>query len=171
MVFRFPSKFWLNWKNYSGEDILFLKHFYFPINFINFMEIICVDQVFLKNSGFQSGKKNLISTKIPDQEFKSWSIKYLKLKIKSRSWYIHDFFKPVSKSAISTSPFNAAVLGYFDILIFWYFDIFFNNFSQTCFFNSNFQVAHMRYFHHIFFCVEAKRWSHWQNIYWKSTSN
>ena len=58
----------------------------------------------------------------------------------------------------SSSILQVTVIGYVDILIF--FDIFFNNcprFSQRCFFNSNFQVAHMRSFHHIFFCVEAKK--------------
>ena len=40
-------KFWLNWKN-SGKDTLFLKHFYFSINFTNFEKNICVDQVVLK---------------------------------------------------------------------------------------------------------------------------
>ena len=88
----------------------------------------------------------------------------LKLEVKNKSWSIHNFFELVSNNASSTLPFNATVIGYFDILIFWYFEIFFNNcprFSQRCFFNSNFQVAHMRFFHHIFFCVEAKMWSHW----------
>ena len=38
LVFRFLSKFWLNWKNSSGEDTLFLKHFYLSINFSNFLK-------------------------------------------------------------------------------------------------------------------------------------
>ena len=42
----------------------------------------------------------------------------------NKSWNIHDFFQPVSNNASSSSPFNAAVTGYFDFLIFWYFDIF-----------------------------------------------
>ena len=176
MVFRFLTKFWLNWKDFSGEDTLFLKHFYFSINFTNFLKNICVDQVAFWNSGSQSGKKNSNQHygKIPDQEFKLWSTKYLKLKIRSKSWYIYNFFEPVSNNESSTSPFYATVIGNFDMLIFWYFDIFFNNcprFSQRYFLNSDFQVAHMPSFHHIFICVKAKMWSHWQNLYWKSTSH
>ena len=105
MVFRFLSKFWLNWKNSSGEDTLFL---------------VCTKLFW--NIGFSIRKK--ISDqhygKISDQGFKLWSTKYLKLKIKNKSWYIHDFFEPVSYNASSTSPFNAIVIGYFDILIFWF---------------------------------------------------
>ena len=56
--------------------------------------------------------------KIPYQEFKSWSAKYLKLKVKSKSWYIHDLFKPVSNNSNSSFPFNTAVIDCFDILIF-----------------------------------------------------
>ena len=146
LVFRFFSKFWLSWKSSSGEDTLFLKGFYFCINFTNFLKNICADQVVLKIRALNQEKNSWSAlVKISDQEFKSWSTKYLKLKIKNKSWYIHDFFEPVSNNASSTSPFNV-VIGYFDI--------FFNNcprFSQRCFFNSNFQVAHMRSFHQIFF--------------------
>ena len=38
--------------------------------------------------------------------------------IKNKSWYIHDFFEPESNNASSTSPFNATIIGYFDILTF-----------------------------------------------------
>ena len=79
--------------------------------------------------------------KIPDQEFKLWSTKYLKLKIRSKSWYIHNFFEPVSNNESSTSPFYATVIGYFDILIFWYFDIFFNNCPR---FSQIFEVSSIR---------------------------
>ena len=65
----------------------------------------------------------LVRQKISDQYYgkildKSWSTKYLTLKIKNKSWYIHDFFEPVSNNASLTSPFNANVIGYFDILTF-----------------------------------------------------
>ena len=103
MVFRFLSKFWLNWKNSSGEDTLFL---------------VCTKLFW--NIGFSIRKK--ISDqhygKISDQGFKLWSTKYLKLKIKNKSWYIHDIFEPLSNNASLTFPFNATVVGYFDILTF-----------------------------------------------------
>ena len=119
MVFRFLSKFWLNWKNSPCEDALFRKHFYFSINFTNFLKNICMHQIVLK-IGFSI--RETISDqhygKISDQEFKSWSTKYLKLKIKNKSWYIHDIFEPLSNNASLTFPFNATVVGYFDILTF-----------------------------------------------------
>ena len=121
MVFRLHSQFWLDWKNSSSKDTLFLKHFCFSINFTNILKNICVDQVVLKIRVLNQ-EKNFRSAygKIPDQGFKSWSTKYPKLEIKNKSWYIHDFFEPVSNNASSTSPFNATVIGYgyFDILIF-----------------------------------------------------
>ena len=39
LVLCFLNKFRLNWKNFFGEAILFLKHFYFCVNFINFRKI------------------------------------------------------------------------------------------------------------------------------------
>ena len=81
---------------------------------------------------------------------------------KEQSWYILDFFDPISNIAISSSLFNAAVIGYSDIMIFWYFVFFFNNcslFSQRFFLNFNFHVEHKRSFRHIFFCVGTKNWS------------
>ena len=70
--FRFLLKFWLNWKNSSGEDTLFLKHFYFPINFTNFLKNICVDQVVLKIRFLNQEKiSDQHYGKILDQEFKS----------------------------------------------------------------------------------------------------
>ena len=76
-------------------------------------------KLFLK-FGFSIRKKNSNQHygKIPNQEFKSWFTKYLKLKIKNKSWYIYDFFEPESNNVSSTSPFNATVIGYFDILTF-----------------------------------------------------
>ena len=88
LVFRFLSKFWLNWKKFSSEDTLFLKHFYFSISFTNFLINTCLGQAVFKYSGSQSGK-NISDQhygKIPDQEFKSWFTKYFKLKIKDESW-------------------------------------------------------------------------------------
>ena len=99
----FLSKFWLNWRSSSGEDTFFLRHFYFCINFTNFLTNTCVDQV--------------VKIWVLNQEKISWSAR----------WYLHDFFEPVSINASSSSPFNAAVIGYFNIFIFWYFDIFFRN--------------------------------------------
>ena len=122
LVFRFFSKFWLSWKSSSGEDTLFLKGFYFCINFTNFLKNICAGQVVLKIRALNQEKNSWSAlVKISDQEFKSWSTKYLKLKIKNKSWCIHDFSKTISNNASSSSPFNAAVIGYFDILIFWHF--------------------------------------------------
>ena len=143
----------------------FLKHLYFSINFTNFLKHVCVDQFVLK-FGISIRKKisDQYHGKIPDQEFKSWSIKYLKLKIKNKIWCIHNFFEPVSNnasssnSASSSSISQVTVIGYFDILIF--FDIFFNNcphFSQRRFFNLNFQVAHMCSFHQIFFLYWSQK--------------
>ena len=105
MVFRLHSQFWLDWKNSSSKDTLFLKHFCFSINFTNILKNICVDQVVLKIRVLNQ-EKNFWSAygKIPDQGFKSWSTKYPKLEIKSKSWYIHDFFEPVSNNASSISP-------------------------------------------------------------------
>ena len=145
----------------------------FSINFTNFLKHACADQFVLK-FGFSIRKKisDQYYGKIPDQEFKSWSTKYLKLKIKNKIWCLHIFFEPVSNNASSSSISQVTVIGYFDILIF--FEIFFNNcprFSQRRFFNLHFQVAHMCSFHQFFFCVKAKMWSHWQNHYWKSTSH
>ena len=145
-------KKFLRWRYFIPKVFLFFHQFHKSTE-----KYLCGLSCF-KNSGSQAGKKNSNQHygKIPDKKFKSWSTKYLELKIKNKSWYIHDFFEPVSNNASSTSPFNV-VIGYFDI--------FFNNcprFSQRCFFNSNFQVAHMRYFHHIFSCIQAKKWSHWQ---------
>ena len=48
LVFRFLSKFWLKWKNSSGQDTLFLKHLYFSVNFTNFLTHVCVEQFVLK---------------------------------------------------------------------------------------------------------------------------
>ena len=119
LVFRFLSKFWLSWKSSFGEDTLFLKGFYFCINFTNFLKNICADQVVLKIRALNQEKNSWSAlVKISDQEFKSWSTKYLKLKIKNKSWYIHDIFEPLSNNASLTFPFNATVVGYFDILEF-----------------------------------------------------
>ena len=38
--------------------------------------------------------------------------------IQNKSQYIHNFFEPVSNNVSLTFQFNAAVTGYFDILIF-----------------------------------------------------
>ena len=127
----------------------------------------------------QSGKKFLISTtvKFPirNLDFDLQSMSNWKWKTKFDTSII---FSNQSVTTQVQVQFRKLLL--LAILIFWYFDaliffdIFLNNcprFSQRCFFNSNFQVAHMRSFHHIFFCVEAKKWSHWQNLYWKSTSH
>ena len=85
--------------------------------------------------------------KIPNQEFKLWSTKYLKLKLKNKSWYIQVFFEPVRNNASSSSLFNATVIGYFDILILWYFNIFFNNCSR---------FLDRCSFHHIFYRASDK---------------
>ena len=175
MIFRFLREFWLNWKNFCSDDTLFLKQCFLPSFSLMSWKMFVQTKLF-KKLGFSIRKKipDQHYGKIPDQEFKLWSTKYLKLKIRSKSWYIYNFFEPVSNNESSTSPFYATVIGYFDMLIFWYFDIFFNNwprFSQRYFLNSDFQVAHMPSFHHIFICVKAKMWSHWQNLYWKSTSH
>ena len=175
MVYRFFSEFWFNWEKSCSEDTSFLKHSFLPSISLMSWKMFVSAKLF-KKFGFSVRKKipDQHYGKIPVHEFKSWSTKYLKLKTRSKSWYIHDFFEPVSNNESSTSPFYATVIGYFDMLIFWYFDIFFNNwprFSQRYFLNSDFQVAHMPSFHHIFICVKAKMWSHWQNLYWKSTSH
>ena len=60
------------------------------------------------------------SGKTVNQEFRSWSTKYLKLKIKNKSWYIHDIFEPVSSTQVQLSLLMLLSLA---ILIFWYFDI------------------------------------------------
>ena len=60
------------------------------------------------------------SGKIVNQEFRSWSTKYLKLKIKNKSWYIHDIFEPVSSTQVQLPLLMLLLLA---ILIFWYFDI------------------------------------------------
>ena len=101
---------------------LFLKDFYFSINFTSFLENIYVQQVVFKIRVFNQEKiSDQHYGKILNQELKSWSTKYLKLKIKNKSWYVHDFFEPIGNNASSTSPFNATVIDYFDILIFWHF--------------------------------------------------
>ena len=124
MVFHFLSKFWLNWKNSSGEDTLLLKHLYFSINFTNFLKHVCVDQFVLK-FGFSIRKKisDQYYGKIPHQEFKSWSTKYLKLKIKNKIWCIHNFFEPVSNNASSRNKFKFNFASYC-YWVCWYFDIF-----------------------------------------------
>ena len=74
-----------------------------------------MDQVVLKVWVLNQEKNVWLAlSKILDQEFKSWSTKYFKLKIKNN----HDFFEPVRNNASSTSLFNATVIGYFDILTF-----------------------------------------------------
>ena len=60
------------------------------------------------------------SGKIVNQEFRSWFTKYLKLKIKNKSWYIHDIFEPVSSTQVRLPLLMLLLLA---ILIFWYFDI------------------------------------------------
>ena len=60
-------------------------------------------------------------SKTPDQEINSWSTKYLELIIKNKSWYIHDFFEQVSNNDSLSSPFNAAAITHFNILIFLHF--------------------------------------------------
>ena len=65
LIFRFLTEFWRSWKNSFREDTLFLKRFDFCISFNNFLTDICVDQVFLKNLGSQSGKKFEILRRLP----------------------------------------------------------------------------------------------------------
>ena len=36
----------------------------------------------------------------------------------SQTEYVHDFFEPVTNNVISSSPFNATIISYFDILTF-----------------------------------------------------
>ena len=70
-----------------------------------------MDQVVLKLQLFISKKiPDQRCSKIPDQEIKYWSTKYLEMTIKDKIWYIHDFFEPVSNDASSFSSFNAAIV-------------------------------------------------------------
>ena len=88
------------------------------------MKHVCVDQFALKIWVLNQEKiSDQYYGKIPDQEFRSWSTKYLKLKIKNKIWCIHNFFVPVSNNASSDSSsiLQVTVIGYFDISIFWYF--------------------------------------------------
>ena len=83
--FSYQILVWL--KNSFGKDTLFLKHFHFCISFINCLTNICVYQVILKIRALNQEKiPHQHHSKIPDQEFKSWSSKYLKLIIKNKSW-------------------------------------------------------------------------------------
>ena len=131
LFYNFLTEFWLNWKNSFGEVTLFLKRFDFCINFINFLTNICVDQVVLKLQVLKPEKiRDRHYNKTSDQEINSWSMKYLELTIKGKSWYIHDFFKPGTNNASSSSPFNAAAIAHINILIVWYFYIFFNKYFR-----------------------------------------
>ena len=58
--FSFSYRTLTQLKNSFREDTWFLKRFPFCISFNNFLTDICVDQVFLKNLGSQSGKKFVI---------------------------------------------------------------------------------------------------------------
>ena len=94
-----------------------VSSFIFCISFINLLTSICVDRVVLKIWVLNQEKKpDQYYSKIPDQEFKSWSTKYLKPIIKNKSWCIHDFFEPVSNNTSSI-----AVIAHLNILIFWLF--------------------------------------------------
>ena len=112
-VFRFlyriltQLKKFLRWRYFVPEKLSFLHQFHqFPD------KCLCGPNCF-KHSGSPIRKKasNQHCSKIPYQEFKSWSTKHLKLIMKNRSWYIHDFFEPVINNASSS----------LNILIFWYF--------------------------------------------------
>ena len=124
-----------------------------------------------KNSVSQSGKKipGQHYSKFSEQDFKSWSTKYLKLIIKKESWHIHNFFESVKNNTSLSSPFNAAVIGYFDFLIFCLI-------TALAFLKGNVSSMRISMLHtcvlFIFlFCVKPKKWSLWQNYYWKSTSH
>ena len=102
-------KKFLRWKCFITKAPVLHQFHQFPDKYL------CGSSCF-KNPSSQSGKKipDLDYSKIPDQEFKSWSTKYLNLIIKSKIWYIHDFFEPTNNNASSS-----AVIAYLNILIFW----------------------------------------------------
>ena len=60
--FSFSSQILTCLKKLFGEDTLFLKHFYFSINFTNSLKNICVEQVVLKIRVLNLEKKIFIST-------------------------------------------------------------------------------------------------------------
>ena len=117
-----------------------------------------------KNSGSQSEKTipDQQHSKIPHREFKSWSTIYLKPIITDKKLYIHDFFEPVSNNASWSSPFTAAVVGYFDILTFFLITTLAVHKDNV----SSIPISTLHtcvLFIICFFCIEAKRWSQWQN--------
>ena len=163
-------KKFLRWRYFIPKVFLFFHQFHKSTE-----KYLCGLSCF-KNSGSQAGKKNSNQHygKIPDKKFKSWSTKYLELKIKNKSWYIHDFFEPVSYNASSTSPFNAIVIGYFDILIFWF--LTFSLITVLAFHKdvSSIRISklHTCVIFIIFFPVSKPKSDLIdKNLYWKSTSH
>ena len=73
------------------------------------------------------------------------------------------FFEPVTNNASSSSPFNAGIVGHLDVLTF--------SLTTVLAFHKDASSILISALHACIFCVEAKKWSQWQNLSWKSTSH
>ena len=116
--FLFPYRIWTQLKKSLWLSYFILKAFSFLYQFYQIPYKYIRQPNCFKNSVLNQEKKALINTtvKFSIKNLDNYLQNILKLIVKNKSWYNHDFLESVIKNASSYSPFNAAVIGYFDVL-------------------------------------------------------
>ena len=123
----------MNGKNFSGRVITenLMRTFRLTLRYDDLCLIYLFVNILIRPHVFENFDDDLNNIWLVFNFLPEFLIDKISQTNNKRQKLIHpSIFRIVSNKASSFSPFNAAAITYFNILIFLYFDIFFNNYFR-----------------------------------------